>query len=79
MATKEELRELKNKICDVVANENTTKEDWFALWEEIEKCRKSCDTKIWAKFYSTSVIEMISMIVAGYEYEDQKRKRAAQD
>lgn len=74
MATQEELKELKNKICDVVANKSATKEDWFALWEEIERCRKTSDYKTWAKFYSTSVIEMVGMIVAGYKYDEQQEK-----
>lgn len=79
MATEQDLKELKNKICDVVDNDTATKEDWFALWEKIEKCRKSCDTDTWIKFYSTSVIEMVSMIVAGYEHEEQKEKERLND
>lgn len=75
MATIEELKELKNKICDVLARSKVaTKEDWFDLWEEAERCRKSTDDKTWANFYWKSGLETVGMIVAGYEYEEQKEK-----
>ena len=75
MATKEELKELRKRIHDVVTNEAATKEDWFALWEEIERCRKNSDYKTWAKFYSTSVIESVYMTVAGYKYEEEQQEK----
>lgn len=35
MATEQDLKELKNKICDVVDNDTATKENWFALWKKL--------------------------------------------
>ena len=63
MATQEELKRLQNKICDVMAIKTPTMEDWRTLWKEAEKCRKTCDPKIWASFYWNSGLETVAMIL----------------
>lgn len=74
MATEHELKKLRKRIYEVSANKSATKEDWFALWREAERCRKTCNNKTWAEFYWLSGLEMVDMLIAGYEYEDQKEK-----
>lgn len=75
MATEKELKELQKKINSTFANKSSTKEDWFALWDEAERCRKTSDNKIWTKFYWMSGLEAVYMVIAGYKYEEEQQEK----